>query len=102
MIDRAIFNRQIAVMSEMHRHVLSGPTIDEYYLLLSPRMTTEQFVKMARRIEMSTGGFWPKPAEFLPPVSERLGTDQLAAEAKREGLTSGATVKLLPTREGAA
>lgn len=86
MIDRTTFNRQIAVMAEIHRHVLSAPTIDEYYALLSPRMTTEQFVRMARRIEMSAGGFWPKPAEFLPPVAERLGAEQLALAASREGL----------------
>lgn len=98
MIDRAVFNRQIAVLAEMHRHVLSGPTIDEYYALLSPRMTTEQFVKMARRIEMSAGGFWPKPAEFLPPMHERLGPQQLALEAHREGLfpASQSRVRELP------
>ncbi|HXE84710.1 MAG TPA: hypothetical protein VN513_15395 [Gemmatimonadales bacterium] len=100
MIDRAVFNRQIAVLAEIHRHVLSGPTIDEYYALLSPRMTTEQFVKMARRIEMSAGGFWPKPAEFLPPVHERLGAEQLALEAKREGLLPAGQSRLqqLPAR----
>lgn len=85
MIDRAVFNRQIAILAEMHRHVLSAPTIDEYYALLSPRMTTEQFVRMARRLEMA-GGFWPKPGEFLPPVAERSGSDALIAAAQREGL----------------
>jgi len=98
-IDRAVFNRQIAVMAEIHRHVLSAPTIDEYYALLSPRMTTEQFVKMARRIEMSAGGFWPKPAEFLPPINERASVEQLLAAAQREGLLSAGEQRAqLPAR----
>lgn len=96
MIDRKVFNRQIAILAEIHRHELSEPVIDEYYLLLTLRMTTDQFVRMARRLEMSPKAFWPLPGEFLPPVHERLGATELEAQAKAEGLTSGQPVTLLP------
>ena len=97
MIDRAVFNRQIAVLAEMHRHVLSGPTIDEYYALLSPRMTTEQFVQMCRRLEMSAKAFWPLPGDFLPPPQERLGTAELDAAARLEGLPVPQRAAALPS-----
>ena len=97
MIDRAVFNRQIAVLAEMHRHVLSGPTIDEYYALLSPRMTTEQFVQMCRRLEMSAKAFWPLPGDFLPPPQERLGTAELDAAARLEGLPVPQRTAALPS-----
>ena len=88
MIERTVFNRQMAIIAEIHRYVVSGPTIDEYYALLSPRMTTAQFVTIARRLEVS-GSFWPKPAEFIPPVAERLGVDALDEAAHLEGLSPG-------------
>lgn len=88
MIDRTVFNRQMAVLAEIHRYVVSGPTIDEYYVILSPRMTTDQFVAMARRLA-TTGNFWPKPGEFIPPQHERLGVEALDAAAQAEGLSPG-------------
>ena len=102
MIDRKVFNNEIAVLAEMHRHELSEPTIDRYYDLLTGRMTTAQFEQVCRRLAMSPKAFWPLPADFLPPVHERLGVAELESQARTEGLVSGAAVKLLPTREGAA
>lgn len=86
MIDRRIFDVEIAVLAEMYRHDISGPTIDRYYELLSPRMSTAAFRTVCRRHAMTPGGFWPKPADLVPPVHERETREQLDAAALREGL----------------
>lgn len=102
MIDREQFNAWITVLCEAHRHTLTPPTIAAYYDLLSPRMTTEQFVQQARRHLVTAGAFFPRPGDLMVPVLELKTVAELEAQAKAEGLTSGATVKLLPKREGAA
>lgn len=102
MIERQQFNAWITVICESHRHLLSPPTIAAYYDLLSPRMTTEQFVTMARRHLATPGAFFPKPGDLMPAIMDLKPASELEAQAKAEGLTSGATVKLLGKREGAA
>lgn len=65
MIDRSIFNHQIAILAEMHRYDLSAPTIDEYYRLLSAHLSTAQFLAACDALAVDRSGFWPKPGAFL-------------------------------------
>jgi len=98
MIDRRTFDVEIAVLAEMYRHDISGPTIDRYYDLLSPRMSTAAFRTVCRRHAMTPGGYWPKPADLVPPLHERETRDQLEAAALREGLGALAPAAAPPAR----
>lgn len=96
MIDREQFNAWITVICESHRHTLTPPTIAAYYDLLSPRMTTDQFVQQARRHLATAGAFFPKPGDLMVPVMDLKTVAELEQQARVEGLTSGQPVTLLP------
>lgn len=96
MINRDVFDEQMSILGERHRHVLSAPTLAMYYDLLSGRMTTEQFVKEIRRHMMSPGAFFPGPGDLVPPLQERKTVAELEAQALAEGLPLPAAKPALP------
>ena len=93
MIDKSQFSYWLAAIGDRMTppKVLTPPTIAEYYSLLSPRMTTESFVVMAKRL-FAESTFFPKPADFLPPQAPNLEAaavyEKLRALAERSPLGS--------------
>lgn len=93
MIDKKKFGYWLAAIGDRMTppKVLTPPTIAEYYKLLSPRMSTEEFEVVARKL-FSEATYFPKPAEFLPPQAPNLEAaavyDKLRALAERATLGS--------------
>lgn len=89
MINRSVFDREMGILADCFHHDVAAPTLDRYYELLSPRMTTAQFAAACRRASMTPGGFWPKPGDLLPPIHERRTLSELEAAATQEQLPAG-------------
>ena len=90
MIDRDVFNEQMGILGDRHRHVLSPVTLNTYYDLLSGRMTTAQLVAAVNRHLMTPGAFFPGPGDLIPPLQERKTVAELEAQARAEGLNAPA------------
>lgn len=88
MIDKDTFSYWLAAIGDRMTppKVLTPPTIGEYYKLLSPRMSTPEFVAAATKLFSETT-FFPSPREFLPPQAPNLAAsavyDQLRKLAER-------------------
>lgn len=90
MIDRDVFNEQMGILGDRHRHTLSPVTLNTYYDLLSGRMTTAQLVAAVNRHLMTPGAFFPGPGDLIPPLQERKTVAELEAQARAEGLQAPA------------
>ena len=82
MIDPHTFAMKMAVLAEVHRYEYSDVTAQEYYRLLSPRMTTEQFTAAVDALMLDGSKYWPKPGAFLEAIRPtNLGEHVTAGEA---------------------